>query len=90
MSNQQEQMIRNSLWNSVFADYSKLIQTIKTLPYDQNIPGFQKSLSFIDDGIVWAKEVIMSSPVLLKSQEQQPQPEVQEPAPTNETPATPE
>ena len=67
MSDQQESLIRNSLWNTVFADYNKLIHTIKTLPYDLTNPNIHKACSYIDDGVVWAKEVVMNSPLILNN-----------------------
>lgn len=72
MSEQQSpqmQMIRTSLLNSVFAKYNELRTTISALPIDQQTIGILKGLSYLDDGIVWLKEVILNSDIQLKKTE---------------------
>jgi hypothetical protein len=65
MSQNQEKLIRESLSNSVFVKYTDLQNTLKSLPFDPMTPGLFKAISYIDDGIVWAKEVIFNSPLVL-------------------------
>ena len=72
MSQEQNNLIRQSLLNSVFTLYTELTKTIKTLPFDPNTPGLLKVVSFIDDGIVWAKEVILNSPLVMKTETVKP------------------
>ena len=66
----QMQMIRQSLLNSVFQKFNELRGAIAALPINQQNIGIGKSLSFFDDGIVWAKEVILNAPIELKKTEE--------------------
>lgn len=59
------QLVRNSLLNTVFEPFLLLRNTIAKLPVDQNTMGVQKSLSYLDDGIIWIKEVILNSPLII-------------------------
>lgn len=69
MTQDQENLIRHSLWNSVHVEYNNLIQTIKNLPYDKNNHALLKSLNYIDDGIIWIKEVIFTASLILGNNE---------------------
>jgi len=68
MSQEQEVLIRQSLINSVFAKYLELRDVITKLPYDPQNIGLGKGLSYLDDGLLWIKEVVMSAPLILGTQ----------------------
>ncbi len=75
MSTEQEALIRQSLINSVFQKYNEIRQLASNLPFDPQIVGLGKGLSYIDDGVLWIKEVIMSAPLQLGSRVPETQPE---------------
>ena len=67
MSTQDEQMnlVRQSLLNSLFAPYHQLMGVLKSLPLEPMIPLFQKACLDIDTGITLIKELINSNPLKL-------------------------
>lgn len=82
MTPEQMNTIRQSLLNTVFADYNKLIATLKSMPINKESPLLFKSLSYIDDGILWAKEMILTMEILLGETPPEADTEVvEEPAP---------
>jgi len=68
MTDEQTALIRQSLVNSVFAKYKELRGIITTLPYDQANPGLLRGAGYLDDAILWIKEVVMAAPLILQSQ----------------------
>jgi len=80
MSQEQETLIRQSLLNTIFTKYNDLVKALKDMPFDPTTNGLLKSISFIDDGIVWAKEIIMTAPLVLGSQnKEESKPDEQKP-----------
>jgi len=66
MTPEQSALVRQSLLNTVFEAYANLGKILKTLPFDPNTTGLHRALLYIDDGIVWAKEVILNAPLVEK------------------------
>ena len=71
---QQEKLnlIRQTFINEAFQHYMTLVTYLKSLPIPQQIFGFQKSLSYIDDGMLWVKEVLNACPIILPSSAPEP------------------
>src|SRR6476661_2348802 len=56
-------MVRQSLLASLFQQYNTLTQMIRTLPIPAEIPGIFKGLSYLEDGMLWIKEVLIACPI---------------------------
>ena|SRR6476646_8852085 len=56
-------MVRQSLLASLFQQYNTLTQMIRTLPIPAEIPGIFKGLSYLEDGMLWIKEVLLVCPI---------------------------
>jgi len=60
---QQVTMMRQSLLTSVFQQYNQLTKMIRSLPIPAEIPGIFKGLSYLEDGMLWIKEVLIACPI---------------------------
>lgn len=66
---QQVAMIRQSLLNSLFQQYDTLTKMIRSLPIPTEMPGIFKGLSYLEDGMLWIKEVLIACPLQLTASE---------------------
>jgi hypothetical protein len=57
--------IRQSLINTSFQHYNVLIQFLKLLPVNQQVPGMTQAYLQIDGAMLWIKEIIMTNPIIL-------------------------
>lgn len=64
---QQLKAIRDSLINTSFQHYNQLIAFLKSLPIPQQQPGMHQAYIMIDSGILWIKEMLTVSPLILGS-----------------------
>jgi hypothetical protein len=76
--NEQDQLnaIRQSLINTLMGHYTNLTSFIKNLPIHQQLPGLLKGLSYIDDGLLWAKEVLLAAPLIFPEKKEENTPDV--------------
>lgn len=100
--NQQEQIrlaqiqhVRNALVQNIFGQYYQFINALKLLPVQQQLPGMLRAYGHIDDGMLWIKEIVNTAPLVFAPPtsvpvEEKPETKAEEPAPSVETPSTPE
>lgn len=67
ISEQQIQLLRSSLISTAFGKYTELVNILKSLPVNQNIPGVVQAYLFIDSGMLWFKEILNSAPLIFST-----------------------
>ena len=67
IADQQTQMIRQSLINSISQKYTELYHMIATLPVSIDTVQIQKGLSYLDDGMIWIEKAINILPLELNN-----------------------
>jgi hypothetical protein len=68
MSTEQQVIVKQSLLNNAFAQYHELIKILKALPITQETNTMQHAYLSIDTGMLWIKELIMTSPIIMTEQ----------------------
>jgi len=66
--NQTLQVIRQSLINNIFQQYHEFLKFLKALPIHHQLPAVQHAFIELDTGMLWLKEVLSVSPIILPTQ----------------------
>jgi hypothetical protein len=67
--------IRQSLINTSFHHYNELIKFLKALPVHQGIPGMTQAFLQIDGAMLWIKEILLTTPIVINPPVPEPAPE---------------